>query len=178
MTAMSSKEAPFVAQVSAVSPLDGDAIDGSARKKPRKSPSAPDRPTVTVGRRCPICRESFYDIESFGQHVWDETPSHFEDAANEREFGRQVYRQWDADAQELRDQIRVQLGNRPDQTLPELAVACGKWNEVGRSAVRRELGLLVECGVLLRRSRIDDHGLRRIRYSLVKPIRQAACDGA
>ena len=164
---MSSKSrASFASQVSAVSPLDGDAIDGAPRPKARKSASAPDRPTVGVGRLCPICRDPFYDIESFGRHVWDETPSHFEDAANQREWGRQIYGQWEAVAQELRDKIRIQLGSRPGQTLPELAVACGKWSEVGRSEVSRELKFLVECGVLLRQSRTDDHGLRRIRYSL------------
>ena len=46
---MSTETAGFVRQISAVSPLDGDALDGSARPKPKRKASV--RPTSRRGRK-------------------------------------------------------------------------------------------------------------------------------
>ena len=61
---------PFAEQVSAVSPLTGDAIDGAPRPKPGRERRVPNsQPAVERERHCIRCGYRTADVEEFADHA-------------------------------------------------------------------------------------------------------------
>lgn len=158
---------PFASQVGAVTPL-GEAIDGSARRKPRKAAARKPKPETASGRLCPICREAFYEFDSFARHVWDETPVYVAGLREDAENWRGM-EQWGAELRERRDrEIPDLLASRPNLTLPQIAQALHMYpNSV--YDVRGRLNSLTEAGVIQCRLVNKDGltaGRRSERYAL------------